>query len=89
MFSVIEKKLFLKQIEKKKIDEKLYQKIVKEIYPILEKDPINGNNNIGELKGKWKGCYRYRIANHRLVYQVDKGKVIVLILFLKHRKEAY
>ena len=89
MFSIIEKKYFLKQIEKKKIDQKLYQKIVKEIYPILEKSPVNGNNNIKKLKGHLGDFYRYRIGNYRLVYEIDKGKVIIFILYLKHRKEAY
>lgn len=57
--------------EIKKLDKKIYKKVTNEIYPILEKNPIKGNNNIKNLKGKLKRKYRYRIGNYRLIYKVD------------------
>lgn len=87
-YKIIQSPKFLKQL--KKIDKKIIKKIIDFIYPILRNNPVNGNNNIIELKGKnLASCYRYRIGNYRLLYEVDKDNLIVNILSIQHRKEVY
>lgn len=73
-YYIEETKDFRKEI--KKIDKKIIKKIIDFIYPILRNNPVSGNNNIIELKGKnLASCYRYRIGNYRLLYEVDKEKL--------------
>ena len=38
------------------------------------------NNRIG---------YRVRVGNYRIIYTVDDGKLIILILDVDHRKDIY
>lgn len=85
-FAIAETQTFEKV--KKKIDQKLYQKIKDVVYPQLRSNPYFGAN-IKRLKGEFDGFYRYRIGDYRLFYLVDDKKVIVLVIDLKQRKDAY
>ncbi|MDQ1337741.1 MAG: mRNA interferase RelE/StbE [Campylobacterota bacterium] len=73
---------------KNKIDKKLYDKIVSVVYPQLRKNPFFGTN-IKKLRGEFEGYYRYRIGNHRLFYLVENEKIVVIVVDLKHRQNAY
>jgi len=73
---------------KKKIDEKLYAKIKNIVYPQLKKNPHFGIN-IKKLKGEFEGYYRYRIGDYRLFYLIENKKVLVVVVDLKHRQNAY
>lgn len=33
--------------------------------------------------------YRVRVGNYRVLYSIDKGKLIVLVLEVGHRREIY
>ena len=66
----------------------LYSKISDYIYPQLRQNPFIGLN-VKKLKGEWKSFYRYRIGNHRLFYKVDSEKMMVFIITIKDRKDAY
>lgn len=85
-FKIAETKTFAKG--KKKINQKLYQKITNVVYPQLRSNPYFGTN-IKKLKGEFEGFYRYRVGNYRLFYLIDDEKVIVFVIDFKHRKDAY
>jgi mRNA interferase RelE/StbE len=85
-FQIAETNTFAKV--KKKINPKLYQKINDVVYPQLRSNPYFGAN-IKKLKGEFEWFYRYRIGNYRLFYLIDDKKVIVFVIDLKHRKDAY
>lgn len=85
-FAIAETNSFLKI--KEKIDKKLYEKVVSVVYPQLRKNPFFGTN-IKKLKGEFEGYYRYRIGNYRLFYLVENEKVVVVVVDLKHRQNAY
>ncbi|MCK4659459.1 MAG: type II toxin-antitoxin system RelE/ParE family toxin [Phycisphaerae bacterium] len=54
----------------------------------LEQEP-HRSSNIKPLKGKWKGYYRFRVGDHRVVYQVDDDAQVVTVATIAHRREAY
>lgn len=85
-FLISEAKTFEKI--KVSIDKKLYTKITNIVYPQLRQNPYYGTN-IKKLKGEFEGYYRYRLGDYRLFYLIDDGKVIVVIVDLRHRKNAY
>jgi mRNA interferase RelE/StbE len=33
--------------------------------------------------------YRIRVGDYRIIYRIDDGKVVVLVLVIAHRREAY
>ena len=85
-FQIAETKTFAKN--RRKIDDKVYSKIVQIVYPQLRDNPFFGTN-IKKLKGNLEGYYRYRIGSYRLFYLIDNKKVLVAIVGLQHRQSAY
>lgn len=86
-FKIAETEQFQKKIRKDPY-KNLYKKISEYIYPLLRKNPYFGPN-IKRLKGVYSGVYRYRLGNFRLFYEIDKDKIIVFIMDVEDRKDAY
>lgn len=86
-FKIAETETFQKKIISHKYD-KLYEKIKDYIYPQLKKNPFFGPN-IKRLKGPLADLYRYRIGDYRLFYKIDQNKIIIFIIDLIPRKDAY
>jgi len=84
------KLLFLKEAaeEFKKLD-KAVQRIIKEKLEILAQNPELLKNNIKPLKGKYKGLYRLRVGNYRVVYRLNKEEITILVIRIGHRKDIY
>ena len=79
--------LFDKSAEKEflKLDKKA-QKIVS--VKILELR--NGNfRNDKQLKGKHKGKFRKRAGDYRIIYLKENNYLLITIIRISHRKEAY
>ncbi|NJL71832.1 MAG: type II toxin-antitoxin system RelE/ParE family toxin [Candidatus Competibacteraceae bacterium] len=66
----------------------LYKKITNYVYPILRENPFFGPN-IKKLKGEYRDVYRYRIGKYRLFYKVSEELVLVFVLDIEDRKDAY
>lgn len=46
--------------------------------------------NLGkQLKGNLAEFYSYRTGDYRIIYQVDKGEIKILVFRIAHRKEVY
>ncbi len=86
-FQIAETETFQNSINKPKFI-KLYKKINIFIYPQLRTNPFFGPN-IKQLKGKLSGIYRYRLGKYRLFYKIDGRKIMVFILDIYDRKDAY
>ncbi len=86
-FKIAETDSFVKKINKSEY-KRLYKKIVNYVYPMLKRNPYFGPN-IKRLKGEFSDFYRYRIGDYRLFYKIENDKIIIFIVDIKHRKEAY
>jgi mRNA interferase RelE/StbE len=86
-FKIAETEYFTSKISESGF-KKIYKKILDYIYPQLRSNPFFGNN-IKKLKGEFEGIYRYRIGNYRLFYKIENEKVIIIILDIDDRKDAY
>ena len=42
-----------------------------------------------EAGGIFKGLYRYRYGSYRIIYAIDRGSVVILILRIADRKDVY
>ena len=86
-YKIAETDDFQKEIKSDKFRH-IYHKITDFVYPQLRSNPFFGPN-IKKLKGEFDDYYRYRIGNFRLFYTIDKDRVIVFIVSIGDRKEAY
>ena len=53
----------------------------------LSDDPTPSNSK--HLIGEVNSLYRLRVGDYRIIYQIDGGKLIVLIVHVGHRKDVY
>jgi mRNA interferase RelE/StbE len=86
-YKIAETENFRKKIEKTSYSN-IYNKISDYVYPILRSNPFYGPN-IKKLKGEFKDLYRFRIGDFRLFYKVMEETVIVFIVDIEQRKDAY
>ena len=86
-YRIAETETFEKKINSAKY-KSLYKKIKEYVYPILRKNPYFGSN-IKKLKGNYKDLYRFRIGDYRLFYKISENTVIVFIVDIETRKDAY
>lgn len=54
----------------------------------LEQNPLYGNN-IKPLTGQLKGLYRYRVGERRIIYRLFKDRMIVEVIAILPRGDAY
>ncbi len=57
-------------------------------FKVLENNPWQ-HANITALVGPLKGWFRFRVGDHRIVYQIDSVAKTVYVARIGHRKEAY
>ena len=86
-FEIAETETFQRSISKKEFV-KIYNKIKTYVYPQLRINPFFGKN-IKKLKGEFKDVYRYRIGEYRLFYQIDEKQILIFIMDIVKRKDAY
>ena len=51
----------------------------------LQENPLKG----AQLSGRWKGLRRLRVGSYRVVYAFDGAKILVSVVRVAHRREAY
>ena len=44
---------------------------------------------VKKLKGQWRGFYRLRLRNYRLIYEKIDDKLIIHIVRVAHRKQVH
>ena len=74
--------------EFKKLDT-VVQKSIKEKLLLLVENPDILKNNIKALKGEYKGKFRLRINQYRVIFQVKDEELIIIVVRVGHRKEVY
>lgn len=48
------------------------------------------NPYIGKkLRGKYKGCYSVQVWPYRIIYQVYKKELLVIVIRIRHRQGVY
>ena len=69
----------------KKIDP-IYQSLIIEKLENLASNPTN-KSNIKPLKGSQ--YFRLRVADYRIIYELQNNELIILVIDINHRKDIY
>lgn len=80
MYQIILKKKAVKFIDKLPLDEK------KKVVAAIERLP--DGEDIKKLKGH-HDLLRLRVGSYRVIYTVDNGKYVILVIDVGHRRNIY
>ncbi len=83
MFEIRFKKSVKKDLQK--LSKSVQKRVLDNIQRNLAKDPYKGKG----LSGEFKGLYRWRAGNLRVIYEIQKKQLIVLVLKFGDRKDVY
>lgn len=61
------------------------KRTLEQIGKVLANDPSQGK----ALSGEFKGLYRWRTGRFRVIYEIQKEVLIILVLKIGHRKDVY
>jgi mRNA interferase RelE/StbE len=84
IYAVIVPKAVQKQIDALS-DENLRDRIEDEIEALTENPRPDG---VTKMKGS-NSRYRIRIGNYRILYDINDGQLLVLVVQFGHRREVY
>ena len=62
----------------------LFPRIV-EVLENLKRNPFQGK----ALRGDMIARYSYRVGSYRIVYRLNKGELIVVVIKIGHRRDVY
>lgn len=65
--------------------DKRYKQRIQAALVSLSSDPLLGK----KLDGKYKGQRSYEVWPYRIIYEIIKNKLIILIIRIHHRQGAY
>ena len=83
MFEIRFKKSVKKDLQK--LSKSVQKRVLDNIQRNLAKDPYKGK----ALSGEFKGLYRWRAGNLRVIYEIKNKQLIVLVLKIGDRKDVY
>ncbi|MDE2143267.1 MAG: type II toxin-antitoxin system RelE/ParE family toxin [Elusimicrobia bacterium] len=66
-------------------DQKLYLRFINVLEAISQKPMEEGKPLHGELKG----LRSYRFGSYRILYEVRRGELLVIVIDLGHRRDIY
>lgn len=74
--------------ELKKLDRKIQNKIFQFLDRLIQN--YDTPRFVGNaLQGKYKGLWRYRAGDYRIICEIQDLRLIILVLNVAHRKEVY
>lgn len=62
------------------------KKIIEKVEGLLANDPLNQGR---ALVGKYRGLFRYRVGDYRVIYAINDAEMEIRICFVGHRKDIY
>lgn len=80
--------VYLDGVEKdlRRLDKTAASKILNRIETHLSQSP----HELGKpLTGEFRGYYRYRWGDYRVIYKIVEREILVYILRIGHRREVY
>lgn len=57
-------------------------------FEVLERSPRH-NPNITSLRGNFKGLYRYRVGDYRVIYNINDQEITVIVIAIAPRSKIY
>jgi len=82
-------KVFWKEAARNNL-QNITRNIALKIYDRIENHLVQAPKQLGKaLVGQYKGLYRYRYGDYRVLYEIDLENKSIIIVRIGNRKEVY
>jgi len=71
--------------ELRKLPQNAKKRITEKIETVLANNPYVGD----KLSGNFEGLWEYRISEYRVIYEIQKNILVILVVKIADRKDAY
>ena len=69
-----------------RLDKPIAQRVLKKLRWLAERfDMITPE----PLTGEWQGVFKLRVGDYRALYTFSKSETIIIVHYVKHRREIY
>lgn len=68
---------------------KLPREISQKAIWIIEKDLALNPRKGRPLTGPYKGLWKYRVSDWRIIYSIEEARIVIFVLRVRHRKDVY
>lgn len=69
----------------KSLPKEIKRKALNIVEKALASDPRVGK----PLAGPYKGLWKYRIGDYRMIYSIEDQRLVIFVLRIRHRKDVY
>jgi mRNA interferase RelE/StbE len=69
----------------KKLPKEVREQALEVVEKILAAEPHAGK----PLTGPYKGLWKYRIGDYRIIYSIERDRLVIFVLRIRHRKDVY
>ncbi len=69
----------------RKLSKPIRDKALEIVEKVLVEDPTIGK----PLTGPYKGLWKFRLGDYRIIYSIEFTKLIIFVLRIRHRREVY
>jgi len=57
-------------------------------FDLLKHEPRH-HPNIKPLSGKYRGLFRFRVGDYRVIFRIEHAQRLVIVLVIGHRRDVY
>jgi mRNA interferase RelE/StbE len=69
---------------------RLGRKEARRIQAKVERHLVKAPQELGKpLTGPWKNLYRYRIGDYRVIYEIRKQEIVLVVVKVGNRRDVY
>ena len=69
----------------RRLDPPVARRAIELIKRVVAVDPHSGK----ALTGRYKGLWSYRFSDYRIVYEIRRREVAIVVLRVRHRRQVY
>ncbi len=69
----------------RKLPKSVQRRALEIVEKIIAPDPHVGK----PLTGPYRGLWKFRLGDYRIIYSIEKAKLVIFVLRIRHRKDVY
>lgn len=70
----------------KRLDRVIAQRMIEKLLRMAQNIEVVPHE---AMTGEWYGCYRFKVGDYRVIYQLELDERLIIVVSLGHRRDVY